>query len=150
MPIAANPFEMITVFGSYAGYRRATQILWAPTSDDHDVLRARAPAAGRAIAFCGRIGQPASAERVQLREQLVAQVRVDEGLARLVPLRGVSGRRSCGSTASSSRRSDPSMSPMSSTCGRYAASTSAGCVSMWMIGLRPSGFQRAGAYSTGS
>ena len=32
MPIDANPFEMITVFGSYAWYRRATQILWAPTS----------------------------------------------------------------------------------------------------------------------
>ena len=36
------------------------------------------------------------------------------------------------------------MSPISSTSGRYAASTSAGCVSMWMIRLRPSGFQRDG------
>ena len=47
MPIAAKPFEMITVFGSYAWYSRATQILWAPTSRHDDVRRARAPGAGR-------------------------------------------------------------------------------------------------------
>ena len=42
------------------------------------------------------------------------------------------------------------MSPMSSTSGRYEASTSDGWVSMCTIRLRPSGFQRDGPYSTRS
>ncbi len=42
------------------------------------------------------------------------------------------------------------MSPISSTSGRYAASTSAGVVSMCTIRFDPPGFQRPGAYSTGS
>ena len=57
MPIAAKPFEMITVFGSYAWNSRATQILCAPTSD---TTMSEGPSARRssAIARCGAIGEP--------------------------------------------------------------------------------------------
>ena len=50
---------MITVFGSYVGYRRATQTLWAPTSD---TTMSDGPSAARRskIARWGVIGQPAS------------------------------------------------------------------------------------------
>jgi hypothetical protein len=55
MPIAAKPFEMTTVFGSYAWYRRAIQILWAPTSL---TTMSSGPSARRSSnsARCGLIG----------------------------------------------------------------------------------------------
>ena len=89
MPIAAKPFEMITVFGSYAWYSRATQTLWAPTSE---TTMSSGPSARRrsAMARCGVIGQPSSASCApQLREQRGPQVGVDEDLAGLVALAGV-------------------------------------------------------------
>ena len=86
MPMAAKPFEMITVFGSYAWYSRATQTLCAPTSDTtmSDGTQRAAQVADRPL----RRDRPGVGRLVrrELVEQLGTQVGVDQDLARCVPL----------------------------------------------------------------
>ena len=117
IPIAAKPLLMITVFGSYAWYSRATQILWAPTSL---TTMSRGPSARRrsAMAFCGLIGHSSSSSNAR-RSSSSAVRRSWWTSVSWVAWRSLAVRPPTpdGMTAASRRRTDPSMSPMSSTSG---------------------------------
>jgi hypothetical protein len=82
-PIGGEPFEMITVFGSYAG-RAGRPTLWAPTSDTTMSQLER----GRSAIACWASPAASSGSGTprELLQQRGPEVGMDEGLARRVAL----------------------------------------------------------------